>query len=200
MNATTMEPNPALADLSGCDRHGVKGKGAASWLNSIGVELPSRPNRLLEREDGLIVARYGETEFAFADFRDEPSGAVDELRRALERDRPDGCFSVPRRDGQAAFGLTGGAVIGGLSAVCPADLRPGAFGPGDVLQTLCAGVSAQLWNLSRGDATRVVVICDSSVARHQWAALHMAMAAAGRRARPGGFRVDDPNPAQRRMS
>jgi len=58
-------------------------------------------------------------------------------------------------------------------------LRVQAFGPGDVLQTLCAGISAQLWNLSNDGATRVVLLCDASLARHQWGALQAAVIAAG---------------------
>ena len=42
-----------LADLSTCDRIGVKGRGAVAWLSAAGVVLPSQPNRLLERPDGL---------------------------------------------------------------------------------------------------------------------------------------------------
>jgi sarcosine oxidase subunit gamma len=179
MSTPDTQPLPALANLSRCDRFGVKGKGAPSWLSSMGVQLPSRPNRLIEGDDGLIVARYGETEFAFANFHRPASRTVDELRQALERGRPEGCYSVPRADSQAAFGVAGEAALRVLAAVCPADLRARAFGPGDVLQTLCAGVSAQLWNLSQDDATRVVVLCDSSVARHQWAALHHAITVAG---------------------
>jgi sarcosine oxidase subunit gamma len=182
MNTAAIETLPALADLSRCDRLGVKGKGAASWLDYRGVQLPSRPNR-------LIVARYGETEFAFADFRHPASRAVDELRRALEHARPEGCFSVPRADSQVAFGVSGEAALRALAAVCPADLRARAFGAGDVLQTLCAGVSAQLWNFSQDDVTRVVVFCDSSVARHQWAALHHAITAAGKGTALPGDRV-----------
>ncbi|HSW23316.1 MAG TPA: hypothetical protein VLJ62_11160, partial [Burkholderiaceae bacterium] len=114
MNQATIESSPALADLSRCDRLGIKGRGAASWLSARRVALPPRPNRLIERDDGLIVARYSESEFAFADFTGATSGPVDELRQALENERPDGCFSVPRADSQAAFGLSGGGVMRAL--------------------------------------------------------------------------------------
>lgn len=182
MNSATIEAIAAVAELSRCDRLGIKGKCAPVWLKMRGLDVPSRPNRLLTQRDGLMVARYGETEFAFADFHNANSSAVDDLRRALEQDRPDGCFSVPLADSQAAFGLSGEAAMRALSAVCPADMRARAFGPGDVIQTLCAAVSARLWNISNGHAARVVVLCDSSVARHQRAALCNAMTATGERA------------------
>lgn len=175
---TTLE---ALADLSTCDRLGLKGPGAVAWLQACGLALPAQPNRLLARDDGLIVARYGESEFALADFRGAVSPAIDGLRAALAQARPARCYSVPRADGQAAFGLAGEAVLPALAALCPADLRAQAFGPGDVLQTLCAGIGAQLWNLSHGGVTRVALLCDASLARHQWAALQAAVLAAGGR-------------------
>lgn len=172
----------ALADLSTCDRLGLKGRGVAAWLQARGIELPPKPNRLIERDDGLVVARYGETEFALADFRRAASPLVDGLRRAHEEQRPEASYDVPRAHGQAAFGLCGAPALQALAALCPADLRAQSFRPGDVLQTLCGGVNAQLWNLTRGDAERMVLLCDVSVARHQWAALHEAIVAAGGRA------------------
>jgi hypothetical protein len=46
----------AVRGVSTCDRIGVKGRGAVAWLSAAGVVLPSQPNRLLERPDGLTVA------------------------------------------------------------------------------------------------------------------------------------------------
>ena len=174
MKTATIEPVPALADLSASDRLGIKGRASEAWLKSIGIDVPARPNRLIHREDGLVVARLGDADFAFADFGRPLSPELARVREALEHARPAGCFSVPRADSQAAFSLTGEAVIEVLSAVCPADLRPRCFGHGDVLQTRCAGVSALLWNLSR-EVPRIVVLCDSSVARHQWTSLQGAV-------------------------
>jgi len=172
----------ALADLSTCDRLGLKGRGSAAWLQQRGIELPPKPNRLIERVDGFVIARYGDNEFALADFRHAVSPLVDGLRRVHEEQRPEASYDVPRAHGQAAFGLCGAPALQALAALCPADLRAQSFGPGDVLQTLCGGVSAQLWNLTRDDTERLVLLCDVSVARHQWAALHEAIVAAGGRA------------------
>lgn len=160
-----------VIDLSKFDRLGLKGRGAADWLTGQGIEFPDRPNRLLVRADGTVVARYAEREFVLASFSRNESD-FSGLRRALEAGRPEGCYSVPRADSQAAFGLAGSNAVQVLSALCPADLRPRAFGRGDVLQTLCAGVSTQLWSLPDN---RIVVLCDSSVGHHQRAALQAAM-------------------------
>ena len=160
-----------LTDLSTCDRIGLKGRGSAAWLQSRGIGLPDRPNRLLECPDGLLVARLAESEFLLADFRGARSIAVEEIREACATERPEGVHDVPRAEGQAAFGLSGDGALSVLAAVCPADLRPCVFDRGDVLQTLCAGVGAQLWNVSCAPLTRVIVLCDASVAEHVWEAL-----------------------------
>lgn len=168
-----------LADLSTCDRMGLKGLGAAAWLAAAGVALPPQPNQLLQRNDGVIVARLSQTEFVLADFTGPSAPAFQLLRAALEAGRPQGCFEVPRQDSQAVFGLVGEWVQRALSSVCPADLRAVAFPPGGVLQSQCAGVGAQLWNLSTTGLDRVVLSCDSTLAVHVWSALRASVAAAG---------------------
>lgn len=174
----------ALADLSTCDRIGFKGRESGRWLESRGIPLPDRPNRVVERADGLAVARLAESEFVLADFADPSAPAIAAIRDAHAQDRAAGCYDVPRSESQAALGLWGGPAWAALSAVCPADLRSGAFPHGAVLQTTCAGVSAQLWNLSRGGIERCVLLCDASLAQHVWDAVHAAVLAEGGRAGP----------------
>ncbi|MGE0798478.1 MAG: hypothetical protein AB7G13_15695 [Lautropia sp.] len=177
MSVATVDVHPQLVELTASDRIGLKGRGSAAWLAARGLELPAAPNRLAARADGLVVARYGKAEFAIAELGGSSTGAVAELRRRLAETRPAACYPVPRNDGQAVFELTGNRALPALSMVCPADLRPKAFRPGDVLQTLCAGVGAQIWNLSMGESTRIVVLCDITVRQHQLAALNAAMIA-----------------------
>ena len=40
------EGAPTLADLSTCDRIGLKGRESTRWLEAHGIALPERPNRL----------------------------------------------------------------------------------------------------------------------------------------------------------
>lgn len=185
----------ALADLSTCDRLGLKGRGAPAWLQSRGIALPPQPNRWVACASGLLVGRYGETEFALTDLGGAVSGTLEALRLALQAEAPAHVYAVPRADSQAAFGLAGPTILRALEAVCPADLRPQAFGPGMVLQTRCCGVSAQLWNLSAQAAgpgaavassavgtalaDRVLVLGDASMARHLWQGLRAAVTSAG---------------------
>ncbi|MDR1646478.1 MAG: hypothetical protein LBR88_00325 [Zoogloeaceae bacterium] len=52
-----------FADHSLKPRYGCKGKGAAEWLQGLGLELPDAPNRWLPLPDGGLIARLGNTEF-----------------------------------------------------------------------------------------------------------------------------------------
>lgn len=183
VSGTGREPG-ALADLSTCDRIGFKGRESGGWLASRGLELPDRPNRVVERADGLAIARLADTEFVLADFADPGAPAIAAIRAAHAREPAAGCYDVPRAESQAALGLWGAAACAALAAVCPADLRAAAFTAGDVLQTTCAGVSAQLWNLSRGGTGRCVLLCDASLAQHVWDAVHAAVLAEGGRTGP----------------
>ncbi len=173
------EGAPTLADLSTCDRIGLKGRESTRWLEAHGIALPERPNRLRLRDGGVVVARYGDAEYLLATFRSTKSDVIGEVRTELESTRPAGCHAVPRVDGQAVFGLAGVGCVESLSGLCPADLRPAQFGPQDILQTLCAGVSAQVLNLSADGARRIVVLCDASYAYHLFAALSDAVSSAG---------------------
>jgi sarcosine oxidase, subunit gamma len=170
---------PTVADLSSCDRWGLKGPNSAQWLAAQGVPLPDRPNRLLCREDGLIIGRYGINEFMLATVVHTSCNAIDALRQTLTHARPAGCYPVPRVDGQAALGLQGEGWIDLLAGLCAADLRPRAFGPGDVLQTRCAGVGVQLLHLPSADVPRGLVLLDASYATHLWSELLGAARHAG---------------------
>jgi heterotetrameric sarcosine oxidase gamma subunit len=174
----------ALADLSTCDRIGLKGRGVAGWLESLGIALPRHPNRLVMRADGLITARLADAEFMLADFCGSRCETLTALRDACIPSAPAGCYDVPRVDSQAALGLVGECVPAVLSAVCPADLRPTAFPPGALLQTVCVGVSAQLWNLSHEGIDRVTLLCDATVAPHVWETVHETVLAEGGRLGP----------------
>ena len=52
----------AFDDVSRNPRAGVKGPGAAAWLEGLGLPVPATPNQWLPLEGGLI-ARLGVTEF-----------------------------------------------------------------------------------------------------------------------------------------
>lgn len=175
MSLKTLNTPVVLEELSRCDRMGLKGRCATEWLKAQGLTLPDVANRWHVGSDGMTVARYADNEYVLADFSQPVSSPVAEIRQALENSRPQGCYSVPRADSQVVFKLSGAHVMDVLSALCPADVRERAFQPGDVLQTICAGVSAQIWNVSVKDHPQVIILCDVSVGHHQREALGKAI-------------------------
>lgn len=56
-----------IADLSFLTRFGVKGAGAAAWLESQGISIPERPNTWCPLHEEGIVARLGRNEFLIED-------------------------------------------------------------------------------------------------------------------------------------
>ncbi|MCP2936170.1 hypothetical protein NK983_26125, partial [Salmonella enterica subsp. enterica serovar Typhimurium] len=60
-------PLAGIGDLSLRRRAGVKGPGAAAWLNALGIATPERPNSYLRMDDGTLVLRMGNTEFLVED-------------------------------------------------------------------------------------------------------------------------------------
>ena len=117
MNTMTMDAATVLTDLSACDRIGLKGREATTWLQSYGLELPAQANQWIQIEDGLLVGRYAENEYVLASVDQAATPRVEEFRQALEDQIPAGCYSVPRVDSQVMFKLSGQHVMGVLSAV-----------------------------------------------------------------------------------
>ncbi|OYW26936.1 MAG: methylglutamate dehydrogenase, partial [Methyloversatilis sp. 12-65-5] len=56
-----------IGDRSFLHRTGVKGAGAAAWLNAQGIDTPTQPNSFLQLADGTLVARLGLTEYLIED-------------------------------------------------------------------------------------------------------------------------------------
>lgn len=161
-----------LADLSGCQRFGVKGRGVIAWLESLGLRQFPLPNRLHCDEQGLLIARHGEFDFMFLAPGPAAEPALQRLRDDLEQTGPEGCYSVPVEDSLAVFGMPAAAAREALSTLCPVDLRLPAFPVGTIVQTLSAGAAVRLWHVPGGVSSEVLVLCDASLAHHQWAALH----------------------------
>lgn len=172
MNAQAQCAVSPLADLSGCRRLGVKGRGVIAWLESLGLRQLPLPNRLHRDEQGLLIARHAEFEFLFLAPGPAAEPALQRLRDDLEQTRPEGCYSVPVEDSLAVFGLPAAAAQDALSTLCAVDLRLPAFPVGTIVQTLSAGAAVRLWHVPGGAASEVLVLCDASLAHHHRAALH----------------------------
>ena len=161
-----------IFDLSTFDRIGLKGVESQSWLRTLEIDLPQTHNQLLCSPEGRLVVRYSPSEFMLSDISNVGSYWVEEIRTKTKIQKPVNCYQVPRSDGQAAFGLVGSKVLDCLSHLTPADLRFKSFQVGSVLQTLCAGISAQILFLKKVEVKNyVIVLCDVSYAHYFWSCL-----------------------------
>ena len=83
-------------------------------------------------------------------------------------------LAVDVSDARAMFRLAGSGVREVLARLCPADLSPAAFGPGELRRTRLAQVPAAFWLTAQEEAR---LVCFRSVARYAFDVL--AGAAAG---------------------
>lgn len=151
-----------VADLSHLARAGVKGPGAANWLLTFGLPLPSRPNSWLALSDGGLIARLGQTEYLV-----EAAPAV--IQQMLQAPRAAGVYPVLRQD--AAFALCGERLNELLLQVCNVDFRCLAADPALVVLTSMAGTSVTV--LRAGPAADPVyrLWCDGSYGLYLWETL-----------------------------
>lgn len=84
-------------------------------------------------------------------------------------------LAVDVSDARAMFGLTGDAVREVIAKVCPVDMAPGQFAPGEIRRTRMAQIPVAIW---MPDESGLRVICFRSVAQYAFDVLSDA-------ARPG---------------
>ncbi|WP_088890725.1 2Fe-2S iron-sulfur cluster-binding protein [Leptolyngbya ohadii] len=120
-----------LTDVSLLARFGVKGAGAAVWLQTHGLPIPDRPNSWLPLENDGRIARLGLTEFLIE------GEIVTQLQSDLNL--PPQVYPVLRQD--LAIVLTGESIYDLFAQTCNVNMR--SFNPGDrpVILTSMIGVS-----------------------------------------------------------
>ena len=72
-------------------------------------------------------------------------------------------LAVDVSDARAVFTVTGSAAREIMAKLCPVDLAPGKFGPGQLRRTRLAQVAAAIWMV---DATTFQIVCFRSVAQY----------------------------------
>lgn len=102
----------------------------------------------------------------------EAAKTVAALEKALKGQH---FLAVDVSDARAMFALSGAGVREVMAKLCPVDMAPGAFGPGQIRRTRLAQIPAALWMPKEGE---VRVICFRSVAQYAFDLLKDA-------ARPG---------------
>ncbi|SDK79885.1 sarcosine oxidase subunit gamma [Aliiruegeria lutimaris] len=77
-------------------------------------------------------------------------------------------LAVDVSDARASFAISGPGAREVLARLCPVDLSPVAFGPGEIRRTRLAQVPAAFWT---DEAGRFTLVCFRSVARYAFDAL-----------------------------
>ncbi|NDR55288.1 sarcosine oxidase subunit gamma [Aliiruegeria sabulilitoris] len=77
-------------------------------------------------------------------------------------------LAVDVSDARASFSISGPGAREVLARLCPADLSPAGFGPGEIRRTWLAQVPAAFWT---DEAGRFTLVCFRSVARYAFDAL-----------------------------
>ena len=127
-----------VREASGVQRTGLKGRGAADLLASLGIAVPPRANQVL-RFAGPPAGRclrLGNSEF----FLEQDDG--DALLRALDtalQAAPASVLGALRRD--RCFLLSGAGAPAALRQIAAFDFEGPGFGGDDVVMTLMAGIS-----------------------------------------------------------
>ncbi|MBT5156048.1 MAG: FAD-dependent oxidoreductase [Gammaproteobacteria bacterium] len=130
-----LESGVVIVDRTLSDRCGIRGRTAASWLESVSMLVPDKPNRALVQKDGTLLARLSIGEFLLL-------GGSDYLGCLPEA--ADSNYSLPRADSHVWLVVSGAHSRELLQAVCSVDLRVRSFSDGDVAQTLMFGISVIL--------------------------------------------------------
>jgi sarcosine oxidase subunit gamma len=144
-------------------RFGLKGPGAAAWLEAHGIVVPPAPNTWAPAAAGAVagaglaplVARLGSAEFFLEDGVDtvfEPGV------EPLPEEHPPGVYPVLRRD--AAFVLRGARVHDALVQVCNVNFAALATTSRPVVMTSMIGVSVIVVPWEADDARGYRIWCD----------------------------------------
>jgi sarcosine oxidase subunit gamma len=125
-----------LCDRSFLNRFGVKGAGAADWLSSFGIPIPSQLNQWCDRPDGVLIARLGVTEFLIEDSID--SALTAQLKQQMAN-LPPKIYPVLRQD--VALSLIGSSVPDLLRQTCNVNFQALNLSDRPVILTSMIGVS-----------------------------------------------------------
>lgn len=154
-----------IADHSLLPRAGVKGPGAAAWLEALGLSLPSQPNHWLALPQGGLVARLGQSEYLI-------EGDAELIAKIAATPRTPGVYPVLRQD--ASFSLSGGEVNELFLQTCNVDFRILDADPSLLLMTSMVGVSVVVVPfapLKAGDNAQFRLWCDGTYGLYLWETL-----------------------------
>ena len=154
----------AIADVSCLHRAGIKGPRARTWLHTLDVPVPERPNTWLWLDGGGVVCRLGRDELLI---EDGPADRVAESVR--EAVLVSGVYPVMRQD--AAFVLMGSEVNELLSQTCSIDFQSLTKEVAPLVITSMAGVSVTIVPVLQNEVPFYRVWCDGTYGVYLWRTL-----------------------------
>ena len=156
-----------LCDLSALRRTGLKGAGAASWLQARNLPVPEHPNSWSALEGGGLVARLGRSEFLV---EDGPHGVVVGGVAGDLATPPVNVYPVLRQD--AALIMRGEAVHELLAQTCSIDLSSIPTHERVVTLTMLAGIAVTVTNDSAAHSLPCFRLwCDGTYGIYLWETL-----------------------------
>jgi sarcosine oxidase subunit gamma len=161
--------------ITGRERVGCKGSGAAAWLAARGVNVPSGANRYEISESGVLSARLATSEFLLESTDDTTDAVLRPLRAALERaEHPRGVYPVLRQD--FVLEVSGAEAQQLFLQTCAVDMAPVARAStataGPVIMTSMIGVSVVLTCRQLRDGPRFTLWSDPSYSTYFQSQLH----------------------------
>ena len=154
-----------VTDVSCLQRYGFKGPQAAKWATEHALEIPIKPNSWTLSNSNALVLRLGGSEFLVED----QFGGKTSQQLSSDTLRVPGVYKVPRAD--AAFILSGSAVLNLFSELCSLDLRASALLENDLMMTQVAGISATVIRQTRNGEMLYRIWCDGTYGACMWNAL-----------------------------
>jgi sarcosine oxidase subunit gamma len=156
-----------LFDLSALLRIGLKGPGAASWLQARNLAVPERANSWLDLAGGGLIARLGRSEFLIEDGLQGTE--VKDITDALATPAAS-VYPVLRQD--AALMIRGKALYELVAQTCSIDLSAGALEERTVSMTMMAGIAVTLVDASSAHTAPCFrVWCDGTYGAYLWETL-----------------------------
>lgn len=153
-----------IADLSFLTRFGVKGAGAAAWLESQSIPVPDRPNTWCQLPSG-IIARLGRTEFLIEDSMHQ---TAPQLNQACQLP-PAKVYPVLRQD--MAIALCGAAINELLQQTCSINFRALSLPEHPVVLTSMVGVAVTVIPGERNGRPFYRIWCDGTFGVYVWQTL-----------------------------
>jgi sarcosine oxidase, subunit gamma len=153
-----------LRDLSTLPKLGIKGPGAATWLQSQGIQVPPETYDARPLADGGLIVRLGLSDFFL---EGGASGSILIPLSAEVSRFPPQVYRVERQD--ATILLSGARALEVLAQLCSIDFRSAPVGR--VYLTRAGGVNCAVLPESSDEGTRFRIWVDYTFAVSFWESL-----------------------------